>query len=95
MIEVRKLIRIGAHSQDAKFSAELAREQNITRHLGHLLRRVIGEHTPPSDCFSTGPLYGDARDNACPACEALRFLETFNEQQKGLENETSRSLEQP
>lgn len=38
------------------------------------LRRVIGKHFPPEDCYSTGPLHGDVRDEVCVACEALALL---------------------
>lgn len=38
------------------------------------LRRVIGWHNAPGDCYSTGPFHGDARDDSCPSCEALRML---------------------
>jgi len=41
------------------------------------LRRVVGEHNAPADCYSTGPFYGDARDTTCPSCEALRTLEEY------------------
>lgn len=36
------------------------------------IRRVIGDHNPPDDCYSTGPFHGDWQDLACPACEAMR-----------------------
>ena len=39
------------------------------------LKRVIGDHNAPHDCFSTGPLTGTAEDDLCPACEALRLLD--------------------
>ncbi len=41
------------------------------------LRRVVGEHNAPADCYSTGPVHGDARDGVCPSCEALRILEEY------------------
>jgi hypothetical protein len=50
--------------------AVIARASALTHHL----TQVIGEHYAPSDCYSSGPLLGDARDVVCPACEALRFL---------------------
>lgn len=58
-----------------------------------LLRRVIGEHAAPSDCFSTGPLHGDARDETCPACEALRFLETLDDSHPTRRNDTMTTYE--
>lgn len=42
----------------------------------------------PSDCFSTGPPYGDARDETCPACEDLRFLETLDDSPPTRSNDT-------
>lgn len=47
------------------------RVSSLTVHL----RRVIGDHNAPHDCFSTGPLTGTAADVLCPACAALRFLD--------------------
>ena len=38
------------------------------------IKKVIGEHNIPDDCFSSGPFYGDSRDAECPACAALRFI---------------------
>jgi len=46
------------------------RVDSLTVHL----KRVIGDHSAPHDCFSTGPLTGAAADDLCPACEALKFL---------------------
>lgn len=39
------------------------------------LRKVIGDHNAPSDCYSSGPFHGGAMDDVCPSCEALRILE--------------------
>lgn len=55
---------------DEKKNAEVAR-------LREALGRVIGDHTAPSDCFSTGPLTGNpVMDSACPACDAIAALST-------------------
>lgn len=37
------------------------------------LKRVVGEHSSPNDCYATGPLTGDPiRDLiSCPSCEAI------------------------
>jgi len=48
----------------------IANASALTQHL----TRVIGDHCAPSDCFSSGPMFGDARDAVCPACAALHFL---------------------
>lgn len=47
---------------------------NNEEKLIYLLERVIGDHNPPRDCYSTGLLHGDLRDFACPSCEALRAV---------------------
>lgn len=39
------------------------------------LRRVVGDHQAPSDCYSTGPLHGDYRDYQCPSCAAKWLLD--------------------
>ena len=41
------------------------------------MRRAIGDHNAPNDCYATGPLTGDAyRDLVqCPACSALAAYE--------------------
>lgn len=43
--------------------------------MASLVKRVVGDHHAPQDCFSSGPLTGTAEDDMCPACAALRFLE--------------------
>lgn len=57
-------------SLTAERDAAIAKASALTQHL----ERVIGEHYAPSDCFSSGPMFGDARDAVCPACAALHFL---------------------
>lgn len=41
------------------------------------LRRVIGEHCAPNDCYSTDPLHGDIRDILCPSCEGVQILDNL------------------
>lgn len=53
----------------------LSNQNRVIEKLTYTLRRVIGEHTAPADCYSSGPFYGDARDDVCPSCEARKFLE--------------------
>lgn len=40
-------------------------------------RDAIGMHNAPRDCYSTGPLYGDARDTVCPACRFIAQHDAF------------------
>jgi len=44
--------------------------------LEFLLRRVIGEHFVPEDCYATGPSTGDPIADliSCPSCSALDYL---------------------
>ncbi len=42
-----------------------------------LAERAIGDHHAPNDCYSTGPLNGDATDLVCPACEFRAALEEY------------------
>ena len=44
--------------------------------LGYILRRVIGEHCAPNDCYSTGPITGTVADHVCPSCEGLKYLDS-------------------
>ena len=55
----------------------LNNQNKIIKKLTYTLRRVIGEHTAPTDCYSSGPFYGDARDDVCPSCEAIKLLKEF------------------
>lgn len=43
------------------------------------LRRAIGDHWAPNDCYATGPVTGDAiRDLVqCPACSAISMYDAF------------------
>ena len=34
--------------------------------------RAVGDHWAPNDCYSTGPLHGDIRDEMCPACDVIK-----------------------
>ena len=52
----------------------LSNQSRVIEDLIHTLRRVIGDHNAPSDCYSSGPFHGDARDDVCPSCEAIRLL---------------------
>ena len=54
----------------AERDAAIANVSALTQHL----TQVIGDHNAPSDCFSSGPMFGDPRDAICPACAALHFL---------------------
>ncbi len=54
----------------AERDAAIANASALTHHLA----QVIGDHNAPSDCYSSGPIFGDARDAVCPACAALHFL---------------------
>lgn len=44
------------------------------------LRRVIGDHFAPNDCYATGPLTGNAYTDlvSCPSCEGERLLERLD-----------------
>ena len=52
--------------------AAQAREAKLRKQL----QRVIGFHNPPNDCYSTGPLTGNAFVDlvSCPSCEAEDLL---------------------
>lgn len=54
----------------AERDAAIANASALTHHLA----QVIGDHNAPSDCYSSGPIFGDPRDAICPACAALHFL---------------------
>lgn len=58
---LRRLRRLRAAESD---NANLLRQ----------LLRVVGDHSAPKDCYSTGPLTGTALDHSCPSCEALSML---------------------
>ena len=51
----------------------LSSQSRLIERLTYTLLRVIGEHTAPADCYSSGPFYGDASDDVCPSCHALRL----------------------
>ena len=53
----------------------LSNQNRVIEKLTYTLRRVIGEHIAPAECSSSGPFYGDARDDVCPSCEAIKLLE--------------------
>lgn len=44
--------------------------------LAAALEWLVGDHNAPSDCFSTGPITGTPKDDLCPACAAVRYLES-------------------
>ena len=52
----------------------MSNQNRVIEKLTYTLRRVIGEHTAPADCYSSGPFYGDTRDDVCPSCNAIRLL---------------------
>ncbi len=52
----------------------LSSQNRVIERLIYTLRRVIGEHIATVDCYSSGPFYGDARDDVCPSCEAINLL---------------------
>ncbi len=72
------------HAEIERLTAErdvaTANASALTQHL----TQVIGDHNAPSDCYSSGPMWGDARDAICPACEALRFLNNPRNQVAGM-----------
>lgn len=57
----------------------LTNQNLVIECLINTLRRVVGEHSAPADCYSSGPFHGDARDDVCPSCEALKLLEELTE----------------
>ena len=71
----------GNETAEAKLRAELEllRAENEAlrkdaEQLAYFLRRVIGDHYAPNDCYSTGPMTGTVSDHICPSCEGLKYL---------------------
>ena len=60
------------HEAQAEIDALKAENDNLE----FLLKRVIGEHCAPNDCYATGPSTGDdiADLVVCPSCAALDYL---------------------
>lgn len=54
--------------------AQLAEKDKEIAMLRGQLKRVVGWHNAPGDCYSTGPLHSDYRDAMCPSCEAETML---------------------
>lgn len=54
----------------------IAQQEARIRELEAQLKRVVGEHSAPHDCYATGPLTGDPFSDlaSCPSCEALALL---------------------
>lgn len=60
----------------AALESELAALREREAALAKLLEWVVGDHNAPSDCFSTGPMTGTPKDDLCPACAAVQYLES-------------------
>jgi len=59
----------------ASMQSDVAGLKAMVNELRIQLNRVIGMHCAPSDCYSTGPLSGDAlTDMSCPSCEGEELL---------------------
>lgn len=76
---IAKMNQDSLHSLLAKLSMldDLEELGNLRKKLSRAyyhLRRVIGDHNAPGDCYSTGPHEGNAMDHICPSCAALREL---------------------
>ncbi len=55
----------------------IAEGQARENRLREQLKRVVGWHSAPNDCYVTGPMTGNAVVDlvSCPSCEALAMLE--------------------
>ena len=65
----------------AALRAELEAAQRDATRLVGVIRRVIGDHNPPGDCYSTGPITGTMADHVCVACEALNIYASMESHQ--------------
>ena len=75
LARMRLAMMAGAKAMDDKRPMPPSSQDKKIKRLTDALRQVIGDHNAPADCYSSGPFYGDARDDVCPSCEALRILE--------------------
>ena len=73
----RRAMMAGAKAMDDKRHLPPDSQDKKIKRLTDALRKVIGDHNAPSDCYSSGPFYGDARDDVCPSCDALRLLDNL------------------
>lgn len=76
---IRKMDQEHTQSLDGKLAmvGKLEELEGLRKKLSRAyyhLRRVIGDHNAPGDCYSTGPHEGNAMDHICPSCAALREL---------------------
>ena len=69
-----------AHRLCAQLAERGARIAELEAHL----RRVIGDHNAPRDCYSTGPMTGDPILDLviCPSCSAMEFLAREEQRKK-------------
>ena len=59
-------------ARTALLTAVKAMADDVER-LRAMADRMLGEHCAPADCYSTGPLKGDASDHTCPSCEYMAY----------------------
>jgi len=55
---------------------QLTAERAVSDRLLEALKRVVGDHNAPNDCYATGPLTGDTYQDlvACPSCQAESLI---------------------
>ena len=86
----RSVLGLGAlHDEYRAEIANLTRERDEARAacaaiMGDVPRLLEAlEHDKPGDCYATGPLHGDIRDQMCVACDAQMILNNWLAGKKG------------
>lgn len=76
-------LREGMQNLAATVVAAQERERQLREAL-HAARNVIGDHTAPGDCYSTGPVTGDFTSDllVCPSCSFLRLYAALSQPQE-------------
>lgn len=73
-----KRMEFNAQLQDENTSLRtaLTAEREVSDKLEKALKRVVGDHNAPNDCYATGPLTGNLYEDlvSCPSCEAESLL---------------------
>jgi hypothetical protein len=67
------------------YKAKAAHFEKQSNKLLAMLKRVVGSHYAPEDCYATGPLTGDYIQDlvACPSCQALSLIAEIDGLPKG------------
>lgn len=60
----------------AIYEAGAKSERAVSDRLLDALKRVVGDHNAPDDCYATGPLTGNPYQDlvACPSCQAESII---------------------